>query len=66
MTPENFAYWLQGYLELSATKDLTPAQVMIVKDHLALVLNKKTPERKQNLLADSLYIQPTGHGILSC
>ena len=64
MTPENFAYWLQGYLELSGTKDFTPAQVQIVKDHLALVLNKKTPER--SYLQNSIYIQPTGHGILTC
>ena len=66
MTSENFVYWLQGFLELSATKDLTPAQVMIVKDHLALVLDKKTPERKIDLLTDNLYVQPTSHGILSC
>ena len=66
MTPENFVYWLQGYLELSGTKEFTPAQVMIVKEHLALVLNKKTPDRKMNLLAESIYVQPTGHGILTC
>lgn len=64
MTPEQFVYWLQGYFELSEAKELTPEQVQIVKDHLKLVFDKKTPDR--TYLTDSVYRQPTGHGILSC
>lgn len=45
MTPESFAYWLQGFFELSGTDKLTEKQVQIVKDHLALVFTKVTPER---------------------
>lgn len=45
MTPENFAYWLQGFFELAGTDNLTPEQVKIVKDHLALVFTKVTPDR---------------------
>lgn len=43
MTPENFAYWLNGYFEI-AGKDstLTLEQIQVIKDHLALVLKKVT------------------------
>lgn len=45
MTPENFVYWLQGYLELSEDRDISSTQVQIIKDHVALVLRKQTPSR---------------------
>lgn len=49
MTPENFCYWLQGYFEISNTERTGPAplaslQVEEIKNHLSLVLNKKTPD----------------------
>ena len=50
MTPENFAYWLQGLLEGNPQilKDgLTATQTRIIQDHLNLVFNKVTPERTQ-------------------
>ena len=56
MTPENFVYWLQGYFEINdaagpSTTSITPgklkylgeAQLQVIKDHLKLVLEKKTP-----------------------
>lgn len=49
MTPENFVYWLQGYFEiLNADEDnhpkyLTNDQTQVIKDHLKLVFEKKTP-----------------------
>jgi len=45
MTPENFCYWLRGYVELSTQDviDLTPKQVQIINDHLELVMKKITP-----------------------
>jgi len=46
MSPENFCFWLQGYFEISGRNDLTPAQTDIIKDHLSLVFNKETPDRK--------------------
>lgn len=47
MTSTEFAFWLQGYLELREDdKPLTPKQVQIIKDHLALVFTKVTPDRK--------------------
>lgn len=44
MTPENFCYWLQSSFELCDTKQFSEQQVQIIKDHLALVFNKQTPE----------------------
>ncbi len=44
MTPEQFAYWLQGFTEL--TKDMpvpSPAQWQAIKDHLTTVFVKVTP-----------------------
>ena len=51
MTTEQFVYWLQGYFELSGAKTLNEEQVKIVKDHIALVLKKETP---------NWYIAPNG------
>lgn len=44
MTPEAFCYWLQGFLELSEAKTLTPQQLKAVREHLALVFTKVTGE----------------------
>jgi hypothetical protein len=45
MSPESFVYWLQGFFELENPKTLSSRQTQIVKDHLALVFDKKTPDR---------------------
>lgn len=45
MTPENFVYWLQGYMEIHSPATLGEDQVKIIRDHLNLVLEKKTPNR---------------------
>lgn len=44
MTSEQFTYWLQGYLEVADPKTLNEKQVQIIKDHLALVFKKVTPD----------------------
>ena len=44
MTPEQFAYWLQGCCELNPDMEQpTPAQWKAIKDHLATVFTKVTP-----------------------
>ncbi len=43
MTPENFVYWLQGFMEISNTPNLNERETQIIKDHLNLVFNKVTP-----------------------
>lgn len=44
MTPEQFAYWLQGFAELTDSQaQPSPAQWQAIKDHLDTVFNKVTP-----------------------
>lgn len=47
MTPQDFCYWLKGYVELSETTSLTDNQVLVIKDHLDLVFKKVTPDRTE-------------------
>jgi hypothetical protein len=44
MTPENFAYWLQGFVELTQGQTPNPAQWKSIKEHLDLVFKKVTPK----------------------
>lgn len=45
MNSEQFIFWLQGYLELANPSSLDEKQIQIIKDHIALVLTKVTPDR---------------------
>lgn len=46
MTPEQFAYWMQGFVELqNSNEPPTEEQWQIIKDHLQLVFKKVTPQR---------------------
>ena len=49
MSPESFTYWLAGYFEISDSNNLSPQQVQIIRDHLALVFEKVTPDRNIEL-----------------
>jgi hypothetical protein len=42
MNPQEFAYWLKGFFELTDQKALNETQVQIIKEHLDLVFDKKT------------------------
>lgn len=47
MNERDFAYWLQGFLELRESDNgLSERQVHIIRDHIELVFNKATLERK--------------------
>jgi len=48
MTPEQFVYWLQGFLEVSGASEMNEQQLRIVRDHLELVLSKRTPAYVQH------------------
>lgn len=48
MTPNDFVYWLQGYVELNGDVP-TEQQWDVIKDHLQLVMDKKTPVRSTNI-----------------
>lgn len=44
MTPEQFAYWLQGFAELNGGGGPpTPAQWAMIREHLQTVFDKVTP-----------------------
>lgn len=48
MGSNEFAYWLQGALEMNPDmleKGMTPEQVKTIQDHLDLVFDKVTPDR---------------------
>lgn len=44
MSPENFVYWLNGFVELDGSLP-TEQQWYSIKDHLKLVMDKKSPVR---------------------
>mgnify|MGYP001617059909 CR=1 FL=1 len=44
MNERDFVYWLQGALEFNNPTSLNEKQTSIIKDHLKLVLDNKTPE----------------------
>lgn len=45
MTERDFVYWLNGHVELNPMQDHpTPAQWKMIKEHLALVMTKVTPD----------------------
>ncbi len=46
MTPEQFTYWLQGYIEIrekSGSISPTPEEWAVIKDHIKTVFHKVTP-----------------------
>lgn len=45
MTPQDFVYWLQGFVELQNPDELTKEQWQTIKDHLVLATSKVTPTR---------------------
>ena len=47
MNYEQFAIWLHGFLEISDTETINEQQTQIIKDHLALLFEKKTPDRSK-------------------
>lgn len=51
MTPEQFCYWLQGFIELAGNdlEQINAARIQVIRDHLDLVFNKVTPDRRQTL-----------------
>lgn len=49
MSPINFVYWLQGFLEIGDPRSLTLFQIQEIRNHIALVLDKQTPSRDDKL-----------------
>ena len=55
MSPNEFCLWLQGYIELGGSIP-NEQQWESIKDHLQLVMDKKSPVR--NVLAEQFKINP--------
>lgn len=49
MNAENFAYWLQGFFEMTEAQQLTPEQVKMIKTHLGYVFAQPIPASKARL-----------------
>jgi hypothetical protein len=47
MNYEQFTIWLHGFLEISNAESIDKNQTQIIKDHLALLFEKKTPDRSE-------------------
>lgn len=54
MNYEHFAIWLHGFLEISNVEYIDQTQTQIIKDHLALLFEKKTPDRSEKNKSDIL------------
>lgn len=46
MSPQDFAYWLRGFLEIANPDTITPKQVDQIKKHLDLVFEDVTSPKK--------------------
>lgn len=49
MTPQDFCYWLQGFLEIAEPEQINGQQLIQIRNHLQLVFNKVTPNIKSFL-----------------
>ena len=60
MNAEHFIYWLQGFFELSGAATLNEEQVKVIKEHIALVLEKKTSISVNGINGATWYIPASG------
>ena len=44
MTPEQFTYWLQGFMEMREDGEITEKHAKMIKDHLDTVFHKVTSD----------------------
>lgn len=58
MTAEQFTYWLQGFMEVANPTTLDVTQTQIIKDHLALVFDKQTPDRAPGIFDPKIPVPP--------
>jgi hypothetical protein len=49
MEPRDFAYWLQGFFEVSNAKTLNEEQVAMIRSHLETVFRKVTMKQGESL-----------------
>ena len=76
MTSRDFVYWLQGFFEVSDSKELNEKQTQIVKNHLNLVfkheidpsMGDKKHQDELNKIHNPIKSYPFGKGdeLLRC
>jgi len=50
MTEQNYAYWLQGFFEITKPESITAEQVIIMKNHIKLVKKCWEPRKESDVL----------------
>jgi len=55
-SPQDFCCWLQGFVELQDSDSISDKQWLVIKDHLKLVFDKKTPDRSITISAPEIKI----------
>ncbi len=54
MTSDQFYFWLKGFIDITDVEDtIKDIQWTIIKDHLAVVFTKVTPDRKEEKKPDN-------------
>ena len=69
MTAEQFAYWLNGFIEMNPNAMITNTQWETLKDHLKTVFNKETPNRFHQFPTNplpGLQMPSFGPGLVTC
>ena len=59
MNHEQFAYWLQGFVEMNSGNPPNVWQWRMIKDHLQTCFNKVTPSYPQTLFPGNLPLPVT-------
>ena len=63
MNTVDFCFWLQGYFEISESKEISEKQVEIIKNHLNLVFKHEIdPVRESESNADKAVLDLTHAG----
>jgi hypothetical protein len=69
MTSRDFAFWLQGFFEVSNAETITKEQTQVIKNHLNLVFKHEIDpsmgddkhQAELNLIHKPLRIPPSNH-----
>lgn len=70
MQSRDFAYWLQGFFEISNAESMTAEQVSMVKKHLNLVfaheIDPAMGDKPHQAKLNAIHGKPLGEVLLRC
>ncbi len=70
MTSRDFAYWMQGWIEIGDPQSITPEQFAMVKAHLNMVfiheIDPSFPKEQQKALHDAHAAPRRGGFVAMC